>query len=125
MTLNPQTVVVTVASDPPGLTVALNSEAGPGTLTATLIAGSKNTVAAESPQVLGGQTYRFSSWSDGGAAAHAFIANATGTLTARFSGSGGSAGPRSARFGSQASETEGANTEVGRATDPARGAGEA
>jgi glucose/arabinose dehydrogenase len=92
VTLNPQTVVLTLASDPPGLTLAFNSEAGPAPLTAKLIAGSKNTVAAESPQVLGGQTYRFSSWSDGEAAAHTVTANATGTLTARFSGGGGSAG---------------------------------
>ena len=94
VTLNPRTVVLTLASDPPGLTLALNSNAGPGPLTATLIAGSRNTVAAESPQVLGGRTYRFSSWSDAGAAAHVFTANSTGTLTARFSAPGddGSAG---------------------------------
>jgi glucose/arabinose dehydrogenase len=88
VTLNPQTVALTLATQPPGLTVAFNSETAPAPLTKTVIAGSQNTVAVESPQVLGGRTYRFTSWSDGGPAAHGITANASGSLTARFDSDG-------------------------------------
>ena len=47
--------------------------------------GSTNTVSADSPQGKGKQTYRFVSWSDGGAQTHVITAPATATTyTARF-----------------------------------------
>jgi glucose/arabinose dehydrogenase len=82
--LNPRTVRITLESAPPGLELAFNGDIATAPLSRTVIAGSSNSVGAESPQVLGGQTYRFASWSDGGAAAHNLIANASGTLTATF-----------------------------------------
>jgi Calx-beta domain len=51
---------------------------GPSATTAPftrrVIIGSNNSVSAPSPQSLGGQDYVFSSWSDGGAAAHNIVA---------------------------------------------------
>jgi hypothetical protein len=82
--LDPRTVVLTLESFPPGLTLGLNSESASTPLTNRVIEGSLNSVGAESPQVLGSQVYRFSSWSDGGAGAHTITANASAILTATF-----------------------------------------
>jgi hypothetical protein len=50
-----------------------------------VIIGSRNSISAVTPQVKGGKTYRFSSWSDGGAQTHDIVAPATATTyTARF-----------------------------------------
>ena len=70
---------------PAGLTVVQGAAAGPAPLTRTVIVGSNITVSAQTPQVLGGQTYAVSSWSDGGGATHQVTAPATPlTLTANF-----------------------------------------
>ncbi len=45
----------------------------------TAIIGSAHSVSAPTPQTLGGTTYTFSSWSDGGAATHNITALATAT----------------------------------------------
>jgi hypothetical protein len=50
------------------------SKAAP--FTERVIVGSSNSVSASSPQLLGGQDYAFSSWSDGGAQAHNIVAPA-------------------------------------------------
>ncbi len=53
--------------------------------TRTVIVGSTNSVSAVSPQLKGGKTYRFVSWSDGGAQTHTITAPTTArTYTARF-----------------------------------------
>ena len=54
--------------------------------TRTVIIGSANSVSAVSPQTLGGSSYTFSSWSDGGAQTHTIVAPASPTTyTANFS----------------------------------------
>jgi hypothetical protein len=77
--LDPQTVDLTFQSNP----TALQLTVGPTTQTApfarTVIVGSNNSVSAPSPQTLGGNSYRFQSWSDGGAAAHNLTAPAAAT----------------------------------------------
>ncbi|WDZ86708.1 PQQ-dependent sugar dehydrogenase [Micromonospora cathayae] len=83
--LDPKTVNLTVATNPPGLQVVFNS--GPQTtpFTRTVIQGSTNTVSAVTPQNAGGTTYDFASWSDGGAQTHLITAPAVPTTyTARY-----------------------------------------
>ena len=60
------------------------ARARPPPFTRTVIEGSNNSVSAPSPQTLGGTVYTFVSWSDGGAAAHNIVANATATYTATY-----------------------------------------
>ena len=82
--LDPTTVVLTFDTNPTGLVL----DAGLGNATApvsrTVIVGSTNTAAAPASQTRSGTTYLFSSWSDGGAAAHQILAptqNATFVAT--------------------------------------------
>ena len=85
VTIDPRTVSLTLDSAPDGLELGLNSApAAPAPFTRTVIEGSQNTVIASSPQTLGGDSYAFSSWSDGGAAAHNVTVDQDTTLTATF-----------------------------------------
>ena len=81
--LQPRTVQLTLASSPPGLGLSLNSTSAPAPFTQTVIQGSNNSMSAPN-QTLGGTSYVFSSWSDGGAQSHNITANATATYTATF-----------------------------------------
>jgi PKD repeat protein len=83
--LDPRTVVLTFATNPGGLRVAVNGTQGTATFTRTVIIGSTNSISAITPQTKGKQSYQFTSWSDGGAATHNIVAPATATTyTARF-----------------------------------------
>ncbi|WBB77584.1 PQQ-dependent sugar dehydrogenase [Micromonospora sp. WMMD882] len=83
--LDPRTVNLTFDTNPSGLQVAVNSGAQATPFTRTVIQGSTNTVSAVTPQTSGGQTYAFSSWSDGGAQTHIVTAPTTPTTyTAGF-----------------------------------------
>jgi glucose/arabinose dehydrogenase/PKD repeat protein len=83
--LDPQTVVLTFATTPSGLRLAVNATEGTAPFTRTVIIGSTNSVSAITPQTKSRQTYIFSSWSDGGAQTHTIVAPATAaTYTARF-----------------------------------------
>ena len=66
--LDPRTVNLTFASQPSGLQLSVGSASSATPFTRTVIVGSVNTVSAPSPQALGGTSYQFASWSDGGAA---------------------------------------------------------
>jgi glucose/arabinose dehydrogenase len=90
--LNPRTVQLTLATVPGGLTVALNSSSGTAPLAATVIEGSSNSISAPD-QSLGGTSYTFSAWSDGGAQNHNVTANSTATYTATFASGGGGGVP--------------------------------
>src|SRR5204862_7047363 len=80
-----RTVSLTLNSVPAGLTVVQGTTSGPTPLTRTVIVGSNITVSAQTPQSLGGQTYAFSSWSDGHGPTHQVTAPATPlTLTVNF-----------------------------------------
>ncbi len=89
VTLNPQTVVLSFQASPSGLQLTVGSSSGTTPFTRTVIRGSTNTVTATSPQVLGGTSYAFSSWSDGGAQTHSIVANAAATYTATYAPGGG------------------------------------
>lgn len=83
--LNPQTAKLTVLSDPAGLSAAVNLESGATPVTATLMKGATVTVATPQSQVLGGRTYTFTGWSDGGDRVHGVKVDSDTTLTAHFS----------------------------------------
>ncbi len=91
--LQPRTVDLTFQADPvttPGLSLAVGASAAAAPFTRTVIVGSKVAVAASAPQTIGGEVYRFWSWSDGGAQSHELTAPATNTTyTARFVPGGG------------------------------------
>jgi glucose/arabinose dehydrogenase len=80
----PNVVSLQVLSQPPGATVVIGEQLGPTPLHLTLIKHSKTTVIANETQVIGGQTYRFVSWSDGGAAIHEIDPSRSGTLVATY-----------------------------------------
>ncbi len=83
--LNPQTVALNFASNPSGLQLVVGSSSAPTPFTRTVIRDSKNSVSAASPQPLGGTTYYFISWSDGGNQAHMITGTAAATYTATYS----------------------------------------
>lgn len=77
--LDPQTVALSFASSPSGLQLVVNGIASTSPSTRTVIVGSSNSVSATSPQLLGGTTYEFSAWSDGGAQTHNLTASSVAT----------------------------------------------
>jgi hypothetical protein len=83
--INPQTVQMTFDSNPDGAQLSLNGQSAVAPYNRTLVVGSVNQIGAPSPQTIGGQTYDFSSWSNGGAAVHSVAAPSTATtLTATY-----------------------------------------
>jgi glucose/arabinose dehydrogenase len=82
--LDPKTVVLSVASNPSGLTLSVNGTTATAPFSRTVIQGSANGVAAPTPQTLASATYDFSSWSDGGAASHNVTADTNRSLTATY-----------------------------------------
>ena len=74
--LQPKVVDLTIESAPAGLQLVLGASSKVAPFTQRVIVGSSNSVGASSPQVIGGQDYAFSSWSDGGAQAHNLVAPA-------------------------------------------------
>jgi glucose/arabinose dehydrogenase len=77
--LQPKTVNLTVASDPPGLTLSLGPTTATAPFTRTVIQGSANTISAPSPQTLGGTGYAFTGWAHGGGQTQVITAPATAT----------------------------------------------
>ena len=85
--LDPQTVSVTIASNPAGGTLTLNGETLTSPFSRTVIAGSSNSVSAPAQQTINGVPYTFRRWSDQGVATHNFFAPSTissYTLTANY-----------------------------------------
>ncbi len=81
----PRTSTITLASNPPGLQLTLDSQPITAPFSIQSVVGIVRTLGVASPQMLGGATYIFSSWSDGGAATHAISTPATNTTyTATF-----------------------------------------
>jgi PKD repeat protein/glucose/arabinose dehydrogenase len=86
--LDPRTVNLTMQSSPSGLTLVVNSQTGTTPFTYIAVEGATTTISATTPQSLGGQSYTFSSWSDGGAQTHTLTASATATYTATYTTGG-------------------------------------
>jgi PKD repeat protein len=82
--LDPQTVDLSFQSDPIGMQLTIGTFTGAAPFTRTVIVNSNNSVSAPN-QSLGGTSYFFSSWSDGGAQTHTITAASTpATYTASF-----------------------------------------
>src|SRR5262245_10018905 len=83
--LNPKTVDLTFVTVPTGLELSVGSSTFTAPATRTVIVGSTNSVSAPGPQTLGGASYAFDRWTDGGAASHNLVAPATpATYTATY-----------------------------------------
>ena len=82
--IDPKTVDLHFASNPSGLTLSLNTTTATTPFTRTVILRSSNSISAPAHQTLGGTSYSFVSWSDGGAAAHDITASASATYTATY-----------------------------------------
>ena len=85
LTLNPQTVTLNFESTPSGLQLVVGSSSSPTPFPRTVILGSVNSVSAGTPQTLGGTTYYFASWSDGGNQSHLITGTASVTYAATYS----------------------------------------
>jgi glucose/arabinose dehydrogenase len=84
--VQPNKVEITLASDPPGLQVSLDSTAPVTTpFVFTGVVGVLRVIAAPTPQTLGGKSFAFDSWSDGGGSSHTISTPSTdGVFTATF-----------------------------------------
>jgi glucose/arabinose dehydrogenase/PKD repeat protein len=82
--LDPQTVDLTFATTPSGLTLAVGSTSQTAPFTRTAIVGSTLSVSAPSPQATGGTAYDFLGWSDGGAQTHNVVVNSSGSYLASY-----------------------------------------
>ncbi|HET9613196.1 MAG TPA: NPCBM/NEW2 domain-containing protein, partial [Candidatus Limnocylindrales bacterium] len=88
VSIYPKTATLAIASSPTGLSIATGTgSAMPAPYTKTVIANSRQTVSAPPNQTLGGVSYSFTSWSDGGSATHDVTVPLAGlSLTARYTG---------------------------------------
>lgn len=84
VTIHPRTVELTIESDPPGveLEAGLLSKAAPFALTA--IESANVTLSAPASTQLGGETYSWQSWSDGGERVHTVVAGASASYIATY-----------------------------------------
>jgi glucose/arabinose dehydrogenase len=83
--LDPDTVDLTFASNPPGLRLAVGATEQAAPFTRTVIQGSTNTLSAVNPQLTNGTQHVFRAWSDGGAQSHVITAPTTPrTYTATY-----------------------------------------
>jgi glucose/arabinose dehydrogenase len=87
--IRPRTSLITLGSNVPGVQLTLDGSPVTAPHTFVGIEGMIRTVGVESPQNIGGITYGFTSWSDGGAATHEItIPTDNTTYTARFESAG-------------------------------------
>jgi glucose/arabinose dehydrogenase len=87
--LDPKTVPLTFETVPAGLQLSVGSFTSAAPFTRTVIVGSTQSLSAPAPQTLGGRTYGFSAWADGGAQNHSIVAPANAaTYRATFTEQG-------------------------------------
>ncbi len=92
--LDPRTVALTVATDPPGLQAFLGSASGTAPLGADVIVGSRTSLGVAATQQLLGRTWTFTGWPEAGPAARDVVAGDTAaSYTAHFATAGGDAPP--------------------------------
>jgi glucose/arabinose dehydrogenase len=84
--LEPRAVNIAIASSPPGIELTAGLLQGPAPLSLTAIEGSHVLLSAPQTAQLGGKTYTWKSWSDGGERIHTVLANTSGTITATYAG---------------------------------------
>jgi hypothetical protein len=77
--VTPLTTTLRVETDPAGLRVTVDGQPRTTPFDEPSVVGMRRSLGAPSPQTSGGQSYAFSSWSDGGAATHTVTTPATPT----------------------------------------------
>jgi glucose/arabinose dehydrogenase len=91
--IQPRTVALSLSSNPPGIELLVGSESQLSPFSTPAIDGSEILVSAPPTAVVGGTTYTFSSWSDGGGREHPIVVSAaTSAYTATYSGPGDGGG---------------------------------
>jgi glucose/arabinose dehydrogenase len=83
--IDPAPVPLTIATLPAGLTLSAAAKTAAAPFGLTVIEGSSVVLAAPASQELGGRTYTWAGWSDGGARIHTVLAETAETLTATYS----------------------------------------
>ncbi len=81
----PQTVALTIASNPPTLTLSAGDDVGVAPFPLTAIKGSHILLSTPLTQQLAGKTYTWTGWSDGEARVHTIIAEEPATYEAFYS----------------------------------------
>jgi SH3-like domain-containing protein len=90
LVLLPRTVDVAFQTEPPGLGLSVGSQSVAPPYFKTVINGGQLSVSAPLTQTLGGQSYVFSHWSEGGAADHALtVVSGMGAVVASYALAGG------------------------------------
>jgi glucose/arabinose dehydrogenase len=82
--LHPRTVDVGIESRPTGLVVAAGTDVRATPFTTTVVAGSRLSLSAVSPQVLDHATHEFAAWDHGGPPQQQIVAGAPATFTANY-----------------------------------------
>jgi glucose/arabinose dehydrogenase len=82
--LQPRAVTLGVRSDPPGAELTAGNLTGSQPLALTAIEGANLTLAAPATAQIGGRTYSFQGWSDGGPRVHAIVAESSGDYVASY-----------------------------------------
>ena len=77
--VTPLTTTLKVETDPAGLQATVDGQPRRAPFEEPSVVGMKRSLGAPSPQTSGGQSYAFSSWSDGGTATHTVTTPATPT----------------------------------------------
>jgi glucose/arabinose dehydrogenase len=80
----PRTTTVTIKTQPAGLAVTLDGQPITTPFSFLGVKGITRRLGVVTPQTVGGTTYDFVSWSDGGAATHDIVTGAKQTYTATF-----------------------------------------
>jgi len=90
----PNLSTFTLASNPSGLLLTLDGQPVTTPKRVTSVVGMQRTLGVATPQDSGGSSWRFTGWSDGGAATHAIATRAQNTVyTAIFSNAPAAAAP--------------------------------
>ena len=84
VTLNPETVDLTLASNPAAANLVLNGRRRRRPPSLGPSSAARRTRSAPSPQLLGGQSFLFGTWSDGGAQTHNVVVDQSKTVTATY-----------------------------------------
>jgi glucose/arabinose dehydrogenase len=97
----PRKVTLSLATSPSGLQVTLDGQPVTAPTSVVGVVGITRTLGVVSPQTVGGVSYEFVSWSDGGAATHSIntpASNTTYTATFRVASGGGGTNGLSASY---------------------------
>jgi len=75
----PRTATVNLTASAPGLELTLDGQLQTAPFSTLAVVGMQRSIGAPVRQTVGGSTYQFRSWSDGGSATHNIIVPAVNT----------------------------------------------